>query len=68
MMSASITYIVRFTAPRPPDQSLFWQMLESSFSTAVVSYALAVSVAKVYAAKHDYIIDGNQVGKAPDFF
>ncbi|XP_048867256.1 pendrin-like isoform X3 [Brienomyrus brachyistius] len=49
-----------FTAPRPPDQSLFWQMLESSFSTAVVSYALAVSVAKVYAAKHDYIIDGNQ--------
>uniref|UniRef100_A0A3B3T1A9 Solute carrier family 26 member 4 n=1 Tax=Paramormyrops kingsleyae TaxID=1676925 RepID=A0A3B3T1A9_9TELE len=49
-----------FTAPRPPDQRLFWQMLESSFSTAVVSYALAVSVAKVYAAKHDYIIDGNQ--------
>uniref|UniRef100_A0A6Q2ZKN8 STAS domain-containing protein n=1 Tax=Esox lucius TaxID=8010 RepID=A0A6Q2ZKN8_ESOLU len=30
------------------------------FSTAVVGYAVAVSVAKVYAAKHDYPIDGNQ--------
>ncbi|TSK13248.1 Pendrin [Bagarius yarrelli] len=31
-----------------------------SFSTAVVSYAIAISVAKVYAAKHDLTVDGNQ--------
>jgi len=37
--------------------------LGSSFSTAVVGYAVAVSVAKVYAAKHDYTVDGNQVNK-----
>uniref|UniRef100_A0A9J7ZAA2 Solute carrier family 26 member 4 n=1 Tax=Cyprinus carpio carpio TaxID=630221 RepID=A0A9J7ZAA2_CYPCA len=35
-------------------------ILGSSFSTAVVGYAVAVSVAKVYAAKHDYTVDGNQ--------
>lgn len=28
---------------------------------AVVGFAVAFSVAKVYAVKHDYVIDGNQV-------
>lgn len=36
-------------------------MLAASFSIAVVAYAIAVSVGKVYAIKHDYTIDGNQV-------
>ncbi|KAJ8386684.1 hypothetical protein AAFF_G00168000 [Aldrovandia affinis] len=49
-----------FSPPQIPDTDLFWRMLGSSFSTAVVGYAVAVSVAKVYATKHDYIIDGNQ--------
>ena len=51
----------RFAPPQPPDTELFLEVLGSSFSTAVVGYAVAVSVAKVYAAKHDYAIDGNQV-------
>ncbi|KAL2103002.1 hypothetical protein ACEWY4_002170 [Coilia grayii] len=49
-----------FAPPQPPDTELFLEVLGSSFSTAVVGYAVAVSVAKVYAAKHDYAIDGNQ--------
>ncbi|KAG5267565.1 hypothetical protein AALO_G00223130 [Alosa alosa] len=49
-----------FVAPQAPDTELFLDILGSSFSTAVVGYAVAVSVAKVYAAKHDYTIDGNQ--------
>ncbi|XP_056132322.1 pendrin [Lampris incognitus] len=49
-----------FVAPRPPNTSLWFDILSSSFSTAVVGYAVAISVAKVYAAKHDYIINGNQ--------
>ncbi|CAL8242397.1 unnamed protein product [Merluccius merluccius] len=49
-----------FAPPRPPETELFSQLLGASFSTAVVAYAVAVSVAKVYAAKHDYTIDGNQ--------
>uniref|UniRef100_A0A8B9GZI0 Solute carrier family 26 member 4 n=1 Tax=Astyanax mexicanus TaxID=7994 RepID=A0A8B9GZI0_ASTMX len=39
---------------------LFGRIIRSSFSTAVVGYAIAVSVAKLYETKHDYKIDGNQ--------
>ena len=44
-----------------PSVSLFSEMLTASFSISVVAYAIAVSVGKVYAIKHDYTIDGNQV-------
>ncbi|KAL0962857.1 hypothetical protein UPYG_G00346400 [Umbra pygmaea] len=49
-----------FAPAQPPNTEVLWKILGSSFSTAVVGYAVAVSVAKVYAAKHDYTIDGNQ--------
>ncbi|PKK29025.1 solute carrier family 26 (anion exchanger), member 4 [Columba livia] len=49
-----------FLPPEPPDVSLFSQMIASSFSIAIVAYAIAVSVGKVYATKYDYAIDGNQ--------
>ncbi|KAI4897765.1 hypothetical protein NFI96_033923 [Prochilodus magdalenae] len=49
-----------FIPPQPPDVSLFDSFAGGSFSTAVVSYAIAISVAKVYAAKHDLKVDGNQ--------
>ncbi|XP_059904615.1 LOW QUALITY PROTEIN: pendrin-like [Gadus macrocephalus] len=49
-----------FAPPGAPDTALFPELLGASVATAVVAYAVAVSVAKVYAAKHDYTIDGNQ--------
>ncbi|KAK6488078.1 pendrin-like isoform X1 [Huso huso] len=49
-----------FLPPQPPDVSMFADIIGSCFSTAVVGYAVAVSVAKVYSIKHDYQIDGNQ--------
>ncbi|XP_043092509.1 pendrin isoform X2 [Puntigrus tetrazona] len=49
-----------FKPPQIPNIALIGNILGSSFSTAVVGYAVAVSVAKVYAAKHDYTVDGNQ--------
>uniref|UniRef100_A0A672NFP7 Solute carrier family 26 member 4 n=1 Tax=Sinocyclocheilus grahami TaxID=75366 RepID=A0A672NFP7_SINGR len=49
-----------FAPPQTPNIALIGNILGSSFSTAVVGYAVAVSVAKVYAAKHDYTVDGNQ--------
>ncbi|KAG1953311.1 pendrin [Pimephales promelas] len=49
-----------FAPAQPPNIALLGNILGSSFSTAVVGYAVAVSVAKVYAAKHDYTVDGNQ--------
>lgn len=51
----------RFLPPEPPNVSLFSQMIAASFSIAIVAYAIAVSVGKVYATKYDYAIDGNQV-------
>ncbi|KAL6057165.1 hypothetical protein STEG23_030041, partial [Scotinomys teguina] len=51
-----------FLPPALPSVSLFSDMLAASFSIAVVAYAIAVSVGKVYATKHDYLIDGNQCG------
>uniref|UniRef100_A0A2K5YU63 Solute carrier family 26 member 4 n=1 Tax=Mandrillus leucophaeus TaxID=9568 RepID=A0A2K5YU63_MANLE len=50
-----------FLSPALPPVSLFSEMLAASFSIAVVAYAIAVSVGKVYATKYDYAIDGNQV-------
>ena len=44
-----------------PDVSMFSQMIAASFSIAIVAYAIAVSVGKVYATKYDYAINGNQV-------
>lgn len=32
-----------------------------AFPIAIVGFAVAYSVAKVYSVKHDYVIDGNQV-------
>ncbi|XP_037367474.1 pendrin [Talpa occidentalis] len=49
-----------FLSPAIPSVSLFSKMLPASFSIAVVAYAIAVSVGKVYATKYDYTIDGNQ--------
>ncbi|XP_016351423.1 pendrin-like [Sinocyclocheilus anshuiensis] len=49
-----------FALPQIPNIALTGNILGSSFSTAVVGYAVAVSVAKVHAAKHDYTVDGNQ--------
>uniref|UniRef100_A0A8D1G2Y2 STAS domain-containing protein n=1 Tax=Sus scrofa TaxID=9823 RepID=A0A8D1G2Y2_PIG len=49
-----------FLPPEIPSISLFSEMLTASFSIAVVAYAIAVSVGKVYAIKYDYTIDGNQ--------
>uniref|UniRef100_A0A674IFG7 Solute carrier family 26 member 4 n=1 Tax=Terrapene triunguis TaxID=2587831 RepID=A0A674IFG7_9SAUR len=52
-----------FLPPEPPAVSMFSEMIAAAFSIAVVAYAIAVSVAKVYATKHDYPIDGNQCYK-----
>ncbi|XP_065597642.1 pendrin [Cyrtonyx montezumae] len=49
-----------FLPPAPPDVSMFSQMIAASFSIAIVAYAIAVSVGKVYATKYDYAINGNQ--------
>lgn len=51
----------RYEAPVAPNVEVLRQSAVEAFPTAIVGFAVAFSVAKVYSIKHDYIIDGNQV-------
>ncbi|KAG2459957.1 S26A4 protein, partial [Polypterus senegalus] len=49
-----------FLPPKSPNTSMMSEVATSAFSIGIVGYAVSVSVAKVYAAKHGYKINGNQ--------
>lgn len=51
----------RYEAPVAPNLEVLRESAVEAFPTAIVGFAVAFSVAKVYSKKHDYIIDGNQV-------
>lgn len=51
----------RYEAPVAPNLEVLRESALEAFPTAIVGFAVAFSVAKVYAIKHDYSIDGNQV-------
>lgn len=55
--------ILRFEPPTAPSLQIFQMTAVDTFPMAIVGFAVAFSVAKVYAVKHDYLIDGNQVNK-----
>uniref|UniRef100_A0A8C9MUE6 Solute carrier family 26 member 3 n=1 Tax=Serinus canaria TaxID=9135 RepID=A0A8C9MUE6_SERCA len=49
-----------FHTPVAPDVGILQKCIGDSISIAIVGFAVAFSVAKVYSIKHDYPIDGNQ--------
>lgn len=49
-----------YEAPIAPSLDVFRESAAEAFPTAIVGFAVAFSVAKVYSIKHDYTIDGNQ--------
>ncbi|RMC10334.1 hypothetical protein DUI87_13136 [Hirundo rustica rustica] len=49
-----------FQAPVAPDVGILQKCIGDGISMAIVGFAVAFSVAKVYSIKHDYPIDGNQ--------
>lgn len=51
----------RYEAPIAPNMKVLQESAVEAFPAAIVGFAVAFSVAKVYSVKHDYIIDGNQV-------
>lgn len=53
--------ICRYESPIPPNLHIFQETAVEAFPMAIVGFAVAFSVAKVYSVKHDYTIDGNQV-------
>ncbi|KAG7320374.1 hypothetical protein KOW79_016227, partial [Hemibagrus wyckioides] len=49
-----------FEAPFAPNTEVMKQTVVDAFPIAIVGFAVAFSVAKVYSVKHDYVINGNQ--------
>uniref|UniRef100_A0A8C2T7X0 Solute carrier family 26 member 3 n=1 Tax=Coturnix japonica TaxID=93934 RepID=A0A8C2T7X0_COTJA len=49
-----------FQAPVAPDAGIIQKCVGDGISIAIVGFAVAFSVAKVYSIKHDYPIDANQ--------
>uniref|UniRef100_A0A8C4RWG0 Solute carrier family 26 member 3, tandem duplicate 2 n=1 Tax=Erpetoichthys calabaricus TaxID=27687 RepID=A0A8C4RWG0_ERPCA len=54
------TVVEGYQAPVAPDFEVLKNSVMDAFSMAIVGFAIAFSVAKVYSIKHDYVIDGNQ--------
>lgn len=53
--------VLRYEPPAAPNLHIFQETAVEAFPMAIVGFAVAFSVAKVYSVKHDYTIDGNQV-------
>ncbi|XP_010786567.1 chloride anion exchanger-like, partial [Notothenia coriiceps] len=49
-----------YESPIAPNIEVFQESAVEAFPIAIVGFAVAFSVAKVYSIKHDYTIDGNQ--------
>ncbi|KAA0721049.1 Chloride anion exchanger [Triplophysa tibetana] len=49
-----------FEPPVAPNLQVFQMTAMDAFPMAIVGFAVAYAVAKVYSVKHDYLIDGNQ--------
>ncbi|CAJ1055629.1 chloride anion exchanger-like isoform X2 [Xyrichtys novacula] len=49
-----------YESPIAPSVEVFQEGAVEAFPIAIVGFAVAFSVAKVYSIKHDYTIDGNQ--------
>nr|XP_061809322.1 chloride anion exchanger-like [Nerophis lumbriciformis] len=49
-----------YEPPIAPNLHIFRDTAMEAFPMAIVGFAVAFSVAKVYSVKHDYTIDGNQ--------
>uniref|UniRef100_A0A8V5FR82 STAS domain-containing protein n=1 Tax=Melopsittacus undulatus TaxID=13146 RepID=A0A8V5FR82_MELUD len=50
----------RFQVPVAPDVGVLQKCIDDSISIAIVGFAVAFSVAKVYSIKYDYSLDANQ--------
>ncbi|XP_053324863.1 solute carrier family 26 member 6-like [Spea bombifrons] len=51
---------VGMKAPVLPRTELFAKVVGNAFAIAVVAYAFTISLAKMFAVKHGYVVDNNQ--------
>lgn len=54
----------RLHPPAVPDFSLLPSLVTDAFAVAIVGFSMGISLAKIFALKHGYSVDGNQVGGA----
>lgn len=54
-------YNVRFRVPEVPHMGLSYMLLNDAIPISIVTFALNLSIAKKYAAKHRYTVKANQV-------
>lgn len=69
-MSSSIFFpfiisscVARLLPPAIPDFSLTPRLVIDSFAVAIVGFSMGISLSKIFALKHGYTVDGNQVGE-----
>lgn len=62
-----VSICLRFEPPLAPDLQVFQMTAMDAFPMAIVGFAVAYAVAKVYSVKHDYLIDGNQVSSTYNY-
>uniref|UniRef100_A0A3B3V3T7 Chloride anion exchanger-like n=1 Tax=Poecilia latipinna TaxID=48699 RepID=A0A3B3V3T7_9TELE len=55
-----VSSYILYESPILPSVQVFQESAVEAFPVAIVGFAVAFSVAKVYSVKHDYPIDGNQ--------
>uniref|UniRef100_A0A668RGM6 STAS domain-containing protein n=1 Tax=Oreochromis aureus TaxID=47969 RepID=A0A668RGM6_OREAU len=59
-VSYAFDFKTRYEYINRPNPQIFQETAVEAFPIAIVGFAVAFSVAKVYSIKHDYTIDGNQ--------
>lgn len=59
----SFSCVVRLLPPTIPEFSLMPHLLADSFAVAIVGFSMGISLSKIFALKHGYSVDGNQVSE-----
>ena len=57
-------FVSRIPAPRLPAFERVGSTITDSIIIAIVAFAISVAMAKIFAKKHDYECDANQVDRA----
>ncbi|XP_078206913.1 solute carrier family 26 member 6 isoform X12 [Callithrix jacchus] len=55
-------------SPVAPNAQLFSKLMGSAFTIALVGFAIAISLGKIFALRHSYRVDSNQVAGAVSSF
>lgn len=58
---SNVFCVCRFPQPAFPPVNLFHQVAVDAFVIAIVSFAINISMGKLFAKKHGYSLESNQV-------